>query len=188
MKRTLSLVAALLAVGARLLAASDYLLEIEGIKGESKDKEHPGAIEVASWSLGASNPTSVGAGGMSAGKASFQDIHFTIPMDSASPALFLHCASGKHIAQAVITARTASPTGDGKKFTFLTITLTDVLVSSITINANSEGQRPIESLSFSYAKIKFDYRAPGDDGVEPIPPFEYDVVKVIPVDPATGAN
>jgi hypothetical protein len=53
-------------------AASDYLLEIEGVAGEA-----PGTIEVNSWSWGASNPTSVGSGGMSAGRV-------VSPRDSAS--------------------------------------------------------------------------------------------------------
>jgi hypothetical protein len=53
-------------------AASDYLLEIEGVAGEAA-----GAIEVNSWSWGASNPTSVGSGGMSAGRV-------VSPRDAAS--------------------------------------------------------------------------------------------------------
>ncbi|HVK07419.1 MAG TPA: type VI secretion system tube protein Hcp, partial [Gemmataceae bacterium] len=55
--------------------ASDYLLELDGVKGESKDDAHKETIEIASWSLGASNPTSVGSAGMSAGKVSFSDLN-----------------------------------------------------------------------------------------------------------------
>jgi hypothetical protein len=49
---------------APVFAASDYLLEIEDYAGPGK----PGTIEVQSWSWGASNPTSVGSSGMSAGR------------------------------------------------------------------------------------------------------------------------
>ena len=34
--------------------ASDYLLKIDGIKGESVDDKHTGEIELLSWSFGAS--------------------------------------------------------------------------------------------------------------------------------------
>ncbi len=40
----------------RHLLASDYLLVLDGIKGESADASHPGAIEIQSFSWGASNP------------------------------------------------------------------------------------------------------------------------------------
>ena len=35
--------------------ASDYLLEIEGIKGESQDSKHKETIEISSFSWGMSN-------------------------------------------------------------------------------------------------------------------------------------
>ena len=60
MKRSTSAFVALIAVSTRPMAASDYLLELDGIKGESRDDVHKGTIEIASWSLGASNPASVG--------------------------------------------------------------------------------------------------------------------------------
>jgi hypothetical protein len=59
--------AALLLGAAVANAASDYFLKIEDLKGESSATSPP--IEVQSWSLGASNPTSVGSGGLSAGRA-----------------------------------------------------------------------------------------------------------------------
>ncbi len=33
-------------------AASDYLLELDGIKGESSDATHPSTIEISSFSWG----------------------------------------------------------------------------------------------------------------------------------------
>ena len=58
-------------------AASDYLLEIGPIKGESAASPPATPIEVASWSWGASNPTSVGSGGGGAGKVNVQDLSVT---------------------------------------------------------------------------------------------------------------
>lgn len=53
--------AALLLTAAVGYAASDFLLEIEGVAGESSTS--PSTIELNSFSFGASNPTAVGPGG-----------------------------------------------------------------------------------------------------------------------------
>src|SRR5215216_4001780 len=88
------------------MAASDYLLEIEGVKGESSDKKHPGTIEVESFSWGVTNSGShAGGAGGGAGKASFQDVHFTSSVNKSSPLLMLACASGQHIKKAVLFVR-----------------------------------------------------------------------------------
>lgn len=58
---------ALLLSAALAVAASDYLLKIDGIEGESGASAQQ-TIEVASWSWGTSNPTSVGSGGLSSGR------------------------------------------------------------------------------------------------------------------------
>ena len=73
-------------------AASDYLLELDGVAGESATA--PSTIELSSFSFGASNPTSVGSGGLSAGKT-------VAPRDVATGQ-----ASGKRVA-------TGDVTGDG---------------------------------------------------------------------------
>jgi len=39
--------------------ASDYLLKIDGIKGEAIDDKHRGEIELLSWSFGASQTGTV---------------------------------------------------------------------------------------------------------------------------------
>lgn len=137
------------------LAASDYLLELDGIKGESPDSVHPGTIELESWSWGASNPSVVGGGGTGAGKANFQDLHFTCSLDKASPQLFLACASGTHIPSAKLFVRKAGGQQD-----YYIITLTDILVTSFNqAPGSSADTTPAQSFSFNYAKIEWSYRA-----------------------------
>src|SRR5438270_6686608 len=107
--------------------ASDYLLEIDGIKGESSDNKHPGTIEIDSFSWGATNSGAMSAGGGGgAGKVSFQDLHFTTKVNKSSPLLMLACASGQHIKKAVLYVRKQG--GDQQEY--YTITLADVLVTS----------------------------------------------------------
>ena len=91
--------------------ASDFLLEIDGIKGESKDKKHKETIEVESFSWGATQPGSFASGqGGGAGKVTFQDIHFTSTVNKASPLLAKACATGQHIKKAVLFVRKAGGT------------------------------------------------------------------------------
>jgi type VI secretion system Hcp family effector len=85
---------------------SDYLLQIEGIKGESKDSKHPNTIEVESFSWGNTNDGSAGHGsGAGAGKVHFQDFHFTSQVNKASAELMIACATGKHIKKAQLFVR-----------------------------------------------------------------------------------
>ena len=145
---------------APLQAASDYLLEIEGIPGESVDALHPRTIEIQSFSLGASNPALVSTGGgASSGKVSFSDISFSKSLDKSSPLLYLHCAQGKHIPQATLYLRQS---GADKPAEYYVIKLTDVLVTSVQTSGG--GDRPMESLSLNFAKIEFIYRAQKPDG------------------------
>src|SRR6266545_4738517 len=139
---------------------ADYFLKIDGIAGESADAKHKGEIELVSFSWGlAQSGTSTGGGGGGAGKAQFQDFHFTQHTQKSSPALMLACASGQHIKGAVLTGRTT-----GKQpLEFLTVKLTDVLVSSFQ-EAAHEPDRPLEEVALDYAKIEFVYRPQGATG------------------------
>ena len=142
--------------------ASDFLLEIDGIKGESKDKNHKDTIEVDSFSWGVSNAGShaSNAGG-GAGKASFQDIHFTSSVVKASANLALSCASGKHIKKAVLYVRKQGETQQD----YYVVTLEDLLVSSYQSGDAAGGTSiPTDQFSLNYAKIKFEYKPQKQDG------------------------
>ena len=59
--------------------ASDTLLTIDKIEGESLDVIIKNAIEIAGWGGGLSNPSSFGSGsGGGVGKSQFQDLHFSL--------------------------------------------------------------------------------------------------------------
>ncbi|TCR64329.1 type VI secretion system tube protein Hcp [Bosea sp. BK604] len=142
--------------------ASDYLLEIDGIEGESNDSKHKNTIEIQSFSWGASNPGSAAAGGGGgAGKVSFQDLHFTSSVNKSSPKLMLHAANGKHLKKAVLFVRKHG----GKQEEFYTITLEDLIVSSYQSGGSEgSGALPVDQFSLNYAKIKFEYKPQKEDG------------------------
>ena len=71
------------------MAAVDYFLKIDGIKGESQDKNHKDEIDVTSFSWGmAQQGTASKGGGMGAGKIAVTDMKIVKEVDAASPKLF----------------------------------------------------------------------------------------------------
>ena len=146
--------------------AVDFFLKIDGIEGESKDSKHTGEIDVLSWSFGASQAgTMAGGGGGGAGKVSMQDFSFQMRMCKATPKLLLHCANGKHIPSALLTARKAGE----QQQEYMKIKFTDLLVSSYSTGGG--GEEPLENISLNFSKIEFEYREQKKDGTldGPIP-------------------
>jgi type VI secretion system secreted protein Hcp len=143
------------------MAAVDYFLKIDGIDGESKDDKHADEIQLESWSWGQTNSGAMAAGGGGgAGKVSMQDFTFTMQNNKASPELFLACAQGKHIDSCKLTCRKAGT--DQQEY--LKITFTDVLISSYQTGGGGGDVLPIESITFNFAKIEYEYAPQKDDG------------------------
>jgi len=144
------------------MATVDYFLKIKGIEGESQDDTHKGEIEIDSFSWGAVQAGShAGGGGGGAGKVQMQDFHFTMQINKSSPKLFLACASGEHISEAVLTCRKAG----GEQQEFLKWTFTDLLVSSYQTGGSSHSEIvPTDQVSLNFAAIKVDYRAQNPKG------------------------
>lgn len=141
--------------------AVDMFLKIEGIKGESQDKSHQNEIDIQSYSWGVSQSGTLAfGGGGGAGKAQFQDLHFTSRVSKASPLLFLGCATGEHIKDATLSVRKAG----GQQQDFLIIKLNDVLVSSYQTGGSSGGDIPTEQISLNYSKIEYFYKPQNEDG------------------------
>jgi type VI secretion system secreted protein Hcp len=141
------------------MAAVDYLLEIEGIKGESSDKKHPGTIEIESFSWGCTNSGShAGGGGGGAGKVSFQDVTFSTHTNKSSPELMQRCATGEHIKKAVLFVRKQGT----DQLDYYKVTLTDLLVSSYQ-SGGSHGI-PMDTFSLNFTKILFEYSPQKPDG------------------------
>jgi type VI secretion system secreted protein Hcp len=152
---------AILLAAAPMQAASDFLLVLEGVPGESVDAKYPGAIEIESFSFGVSNSGTVIVGGGGAGKANFTDISFSKRLDKTSPLLYLNCANGKHLPSATLILRKV---GADKPFEYYVVKLTEVMVSSVQTGGAAGGDTPTESFSLSFAKIEFIYTPQRADG------------------------
>lgn len=124
------------------MAASDYLLRLDDIKDGVTTST---TVELASWSLGASNPTSIGSSGMSSGRRMHNPVRLEYPSaDSGQVSVVTTarergsgmatgrnaCATGKHFPTAILTRRSeawmlsdvtvSSCAADGMSFTYRT--------------------------------------------------------------------
>jgi len=137
-------------------------LKIDGISGESTDARHRDEIDVLSYNWGESQPpTASSAGGAAAGRVTMQDFHFAMRVNKASPKLFLVCASGAHIRNAILTVRRTG----ANPVEFLKWTLTDVAVASYQTAASvASGEPPTDQVSLRFTKIEMEYTPVKPDG------------------------
>ena len=136
--------------------AFDAYIKIDGIPGEALDSKHKDWIEIKSYNFGVSqeiSETASSAGGATAGRSHFSDFHVSKVVDKASAKLFETCAKGTHIPKIIIHVNRAG----GDQVKYLEITLEQVLISSFTHSANTEGDLPVENFTLNYAKIKTAY-------------------------------
>jgi type VI secretion system secreted protein Hcp len=143
------------------MAHVDYFLKVDGIEGESTDSKHKAEIDVESWSWGETQGGAHAAGGGGgAGKVVMQDFHFVMKNNKASPKLLLACANGQHIKKAVLTCRKAGK--DQQEY--LTVTLSDFLVSSYQTGGHAGDVIPMDQIALNYSKIEIDYKEQKPDG------------------------
>jgi type VI secretion system secreted protein Hcp len=142
----------------------DYFLKIDGISGDSTDKQHKNEIQLDAFTWGETNRPSSGGGGGGAGKVQIQDFSFTTRFNKASPQLFLACAKGQHLKLATFTARRTAK--DQQEF--LVIKLTDVVVTSYQ-TGGTDDTLPMDQISLAFSKIEMEFRPQNSDGTPDAP-------------------
>jgi type VI secretion system secreted protein Hcp len=114
---------------------------------------------------------------MGVGKVSLQDFHFVVKNGKASPQLFLACAKGNHIPQAILSCRKTG--GDGNPYTYTKVTFGDLVISSFNTGGSSGAQLPMEQISFNFSNITLEYFEQKPDGsVALTNTVSYDIKKV----------
>lgn len=120
---------------AKSFAHVDYFLKLDGVDGESADRDHKKWIEIESMQINRSDKT-----------IGIQRAQTSI----SSPKLMQVSVSGKHIKKAVLHVRKS---GDDN---YMQIELENVLITSYQTSASSSSSgRPMESLSLNYTKAVF---------------------------------
>jgi type VI secretion system secreted protein Hcp len=142
------------------MAVNAYII-IAGITGPSTSKT--GAIDILSFSWGASNTSTYGTGASGkeakAGRANLADLSIMKVLDATSPTLFSHCVSGDILA--TVQLLYDKPVGD-KQQDYYVINLKDALITAIQQSGSSEN--PMESVTFAYQAIEIGYAPENDDG------------------------
>jgi type VI secretion system secreted protein Hcp len=134
--------------------AVDMFMAIDDLKGESVDKAKAGQIDVLAWSWGVSNSGSAHTGGgAGAGKANVQDLSFTKYVDKSTPDLLLASCNGKHFGKATLIIRKAGE----KPLEYLTVTMTEVLITSVSTGGSGGEDRLTENVTLNFAAVKVDY-------------------------------
>jgi len=139
-------------------------LELDGIKGEAKDKDFEEKIALESFSWGAANNSSFTYGtGAGIGKGQIHDMQFTQHTNVASMNLMKYCVEGKHIPKGTVTLVKLQGTD---KVKYLEIKMEHVVVTSFNIGGSGDGSLPTESFTLHFAKIDGGYNAQNDDGTK----------------------
>ncbi|HEX6807855.1 MAG TPA: type VI secretion system tube protein Hcp [Gemmatimonadaceae bacterium] len=144
--------------------AFDAYLKLDGVDGESVRSGFEKWIEIYSFSMGASNPTSIGTSGQGAGagKVSLSGFNFMKKTDAASPKMFQMCCDGKHFPKATLTLNKA---GGDKSISYLKYEFQEVFVESIQWSGASGGDdTPAESVSLVYGQVNVTYTPQKADG------------------------
>jgi type VI secretion system secreted protein Hcp len=136
--------------------AADVYLQIDGIKGESRDDKHKDWIELDSIGWGVAQPVSdtlSTSGGHTTGRSEFRPISCARTVDLASPLLMQLCAQGKTIPKARIQFVRA----DGSNTVcYYEIELENVLVANVGKTFPGAGLLH-ESFELRYTQIKEKY-------------------------------
>lgn len=144
------------------MAVDAFLKFDAGITGESTDEKHKDWIELLSFSLGASQPVSTGSatGGRTAERVNMSDLSAMKIVDKATTDLFLSCCNGKHFKKVQLEICEASE----NKHCYLAYEMEEVIVSSFQASGSSGGEKPTESFSLNFGKIKWTYTPLKGDG------------------------
>jgi type VI secretion system secreted protein Hcp len=134
---------------------------IPDIGGESRRADHEGEIDITSidWSMSQASNMQQGSGRTSS-RAMINPVGITKVYDASSPYLSLACMQGKAFDEIVISFRQDS--GEAH-LDYLKITLTNVVISSYSLNGSAMGEEISDAISFSFEKVKVLYTIQADD-------------------------
>jgi type VI secretion system secreted protein Hcp len=158
------------------MAVNAYLI-IDGRPGPSTSKEN--AIDILSFSFGASNSAVIGAGSSGAesraGRANLSDLTVMKVLDKTSPLLFDDCVTGNYLKKVDIIYD--KPMGDQQE-DYFKIHMEEVLITSVQLSGSSEN--PVESVSFAFGKVKVSYNPEKDGKLAGFIDKGFDVLKLKP--------
>jgi type VI secretion system secreted protein Hcp len=161
---TVSLAAALASCPIGAAAATDMFLKLGDIKGESLDDKHKDEIDVLAWSWGESDGTAQtrrNKAGLAVPDC-IQDLSLTKFIDAATPDVIIDAVSGRVVPTATLTVRKA--TGSKSPLEYLTLTLSNVSISSYSTGGSGGEDRLTENVTLHFQRMDGTYRRQKPDG------------------------
>ena len=137
------------------------------VKGESKDHSHTNEIQVMSVSYGASNPTKSTAGDGD-WKPDIHDVVVASRSDAVClPVLYQASISGTPFTKVTLSWRKAGAKNNSGEANgdYMQVRLINALISSYSVNSETGGATPTESISFTYQQVEFMYLQQNQQGV-----------------------
>jgi type VI secretion system secreted protein Hcp len=152
----------------------DMFLKLDPIKGEAQDSKHKDEIELLSFGWGVHQTGSMHSGtGGGAGKASFQDLHFTHWIDKATVDLIKACTQGDHIQKGELVVRKA---GGKDALEYIKISMTNVIVTNVSPGGSHSEDRLTENVTLNFQKYKIEYKQQTEKGAAGASPqFGWDI-------------
>ena len=139
------------------MAASDFLLQIDEVKGESKQQGKEKYIDIESWEWGARQGGHAEyGGGLATGKVQLKEFKFVCKNGTSSAQLFGHVTKGTHISTALLECRKAG--GDSKTYSYYTVKFESLIISSYYEKASDKiTLLPQAEITFNYKKVTIEY-------------------------------
>ena len=136
-------------------------LKLDNIEGESQAKGFEKQLEIMTFSHNVAMPVTndVSNNERTSGRAHVGEMSLTKFVDLATPKLNEYCCSGKNIPTAILTL---CRNDDGKMLPFIVYTLTNVIISHLSVSGSSGG-KPVETMSLNFTKIKWEITAQKSD-------------------------
>jgi type VI secretion system secreted protein Hcp len=143
--------------------AIDSFLKLGTLKGESVVKGFEDQIQILSWGWGMTQTgTTHTASGGGAGKVDVSDLQVSKHVDAASPMLALACCKGTHYDSATLTMRKAG----GTALDYVTITLTDLIVTSYSVSEGGGGDLLTDTFTLNFSKFKYSFQPQDNKGAK----------------------
>ena len=136
-------------------------LKLPDIDGESRRADHEDEIDILSidWNMEQASTMQIGSG-RTRSRATVHPIEISKAYDASSPYLALSCMQGKAFGEAIIMFRKDS--GEAH-LDYLKITLTNVVISSYSLNGEATGEDITDKFKLSFEKINVVYTMQADD-------------------------
>jgi type VI secretion system secreted protein Hcp len=158
------------------MAVNAYCV-IKGRPGPSTTKKD--AIDIISFSFGASQNSVIGAGSSGgearSGRADVTNVSIMKVTDKLTPTLFEDCVLGTYLDAVDIIYD--KPMGKNQE-DYFKIHMEDCLITSIQLSGSAEN--PVESISFAFSKVKVSYNPEENGALKGFIDKGFDVLKLKP--------